>query len=1304
MSCTAGFRIIVAEPNATSRRWPGTSAVRASRIPSSAAPRNRATRPPSSAANTTAFSVYRLHRAGLDLEAWDRAYDPDVEALYCRVLDEVRPDIVHVHHWRRLTSNLVEIATDYEIPTVVTLHDTAAVCPKMFRVRDGAFCELPVTAQNCRDCVERVFFHDDVEIGATVEGYREDFRHELHLAGHVVMPSQTLAEFVARHAPVEPSRSSVLSPGALSSLPSTATRRTRRRHGSRLNLVYWGGLQWIKGVHVLLRALRDLPDSMRYRLDLWGEFAADDADYRRRIEKLAMDRPVRFRGPFEPDTLPFDDYDLAVFPSVGLESYSFTVDEAWRGGLPVIVPDRGAPAERLGGGGATYRADDAEDLADVLARAGDDAELVATWRADVPKVAAFERHAEDVMDVYRETKKSGPRIAELDDRLRVDRVRRLQDRMRRRERTAYDLRGEARQQRMRADGLTEQADRQSEALTKKDRVLDDFNKSLADMTKTLRDRDLDVARLSADIETRRLQAEARIEHAEDAIRERDRELRDYAASVAALEQRLEAMDEKIVARDTAVAERTRTVDEFAESVRALEVRIAELTDELQTTQTMLRTESEHRAAAEALASSTAVELTQANATTEQLERSLAQARTSLERQAEQLADRRRELHELSTERDDLQTTFDRVVSSERDARAEASRLGRRLDDMRRRAEAFERAHGDEIERVETEVAEKSRLLALAVDDVLRLGGDVDNIRSARVETTARLLPIAEEVADGDVDVDDVGGVVDLVIRNHVRLHDLIRERDALLESFATEWDHASGDSGRTVRSQDGGSTLSTDVRASEAPRRAAARKLRGSVDGLRRRMRRYRPGQRLKLLFVIHDFLPKHVAGTEIYTYNLVKRLAERHDVHLLFCEARHEQERYTVSTGHYENLPYTEVVHNYQWASFEETYRDPRMDDIFRDVLDRVQPDLVHIQHLHYFSIDFIPIAKELGLPVVYTLHEFMLMCARGGQLLREDMEICERPVPEKCADCIRHQPLADDYGAPDRRRAMRRMSDRVPIGLRDAFERFVGPAAPAELDDTTRPIYTAAAAERLRYLGERMKAVDLFISPSAFLRERFVDVDMIAPDRIIHSDNGFDLAPFSDYAHRPSETLRFGFVGTIAEYKGVHVLVEAFDAIEDDGVELQIWGDVETFQGYKERLLPMLRNPRIKLRGRFDPKKIADVLADIDVLIVPSLWFENSPLTIHEAWLAGIPVIASDRGGMAELVEDEVGGLHFRLGDAEDLRAKIRRFIDDRTLVDRLRRGLGEVKDIDDNAREIEGYYHDLLVGARPAASRLS
>jgi glycosyltransferase involved in cell wall biosynthesis len=108
----------------------------------------------------------------------------------------------------------------------------------------------------------------------------------------------------------------------------------------------------------------------------------------------------------------------------------------------------------------------------------------------------------------------------------------------------------------------------------------------------------------------------------------------------------------------------------------------------------------------------------------------------------------------------------------------------------------------------------------------------------------------------------------------------------------------------------------------------------------------------------------------------------------------------------------------------------------------------------------------------------------------------------------------------------------------------------------------------------------------------------------------------------------------------------------------------------GYGPRLRRLIGDDlRIQLAGRFDNRQVGAVLGQFDALVVPSIWYENSPLAIMEAQAAGLPVLTSALGGMAELVRDEVDGLHFAPGDAADLARQIQRLRDDPALLLRLR-----------------------------------
>jgi len=114
-----------------------------------------------------------------------------------------------------------------------------------------------------------------------------------------------------------------------------------------------------------------------------------------------------------------------------------------------------------------------------------------------------------------------------------------------------------------------------------------------------------------------------------------------------------------------------------------------------------------------------------------------------------------------------------------------------------------------------------------------------------------------------------------------------------------------------------------------------------------------------------------------------------------------------------------------------------------------------------------------------------------------------------------------------------------------------------------------------------------------------------------------------------------------------------------------------------------------RITFHGRFDNSRVATILADLDVVVVPSIWYENSPLAIMEAQAAGTPVITAHLGGMAELVRDGIDGLHFQPGDASDLARQLQRLLDHPDLLLQLRAQIDPPRSIDQEMADLLELY---------------
>ncbi|WP_159448149.1 glycosyltransferase [Papillibacter cinnamivorans] len=135
----------------------------------------------------------------------------------------------------------------------------------------------------------------------------------------------------------------------------------------------------------------------------------------------------------------------------------------------------------------------------------------------------------------------------------------------------------------------------------------------------------------------------------------------------------------------------------------------------------------------------------------------------------------------------------------------------------------------------------------------------------------------------------------------------------------------------------------------------------------------------------------------------------------------------------------------------------------------------------------------------------------------------------------------------------------------------------------------------------------------------------------------------------------MTFCYAGSLTRHKGVHLLLDAFRGLKGDGTGLLIYG---SGPGEYERRLRALAGDdgRIRFMGVYAPEDTASVFGGCDVVVIPSVWYENYPLVMHEALMSRVPVLASGIGGMSEKIKDGWNGNTFRVGDVEDLRQKMR------------------------------------------------
>jgi glycosyltransferase involved in cell wall biosynthesis len=326
-----------------------------------------------------------------------------------------------------------------------------------------------------------------------------------------------------------------------------------------------------------------------------------------------------------------------------------------------------------------------------------------------------------------------------------------------------------------------------------------------------------------------------------------------------------------------------------------------------------------------------------------------------------------------------------------------------------------------------------------------------------------------------------------------------------------------------------------------------------------------------------------------------------------------------------------------------------------FADFLRATKPDVVHFHHTFFMGMDLVTITRRVlpEVPIVYTLHEYLPICHRQGQLLRTSGELCLEASPRRCHECF--PDISEQY-----------------FFLRERFAKG------------------------------HFAQVDLFLAPSRFLLERYVDWG-IPPDRIRFEDYGRRPQLRVEAEDREGPRNRFAYFGQASPYKGLQVLLNAMPLVRDDHPDVRLRlhsANLEIqLESWREEFPALLEaaGNMVTFEGAYDHDLLPRLMAETDWVIVPSLWWENSPLVIQEALMHGRPVICSDVGGMAEKVENEVSGLHFRRGDPVSLAATIGRAASTPGLWERLRAGIPPVYGMDEHLASLTTTYDELLDRAR-------
>jgi len=418
-----------------------------------------------------------------------------------------------------------------------------------------------------------------------------------------------------------------------------------------------------------------------------------------------------------------------------------------------------------------------------------------------------------------------------------------------------------------------------------------------------------------------------------------------------------------------------------------------------------------------------------------------------------------------------------------------------------------------------------------------------------------------------------------------------------------------------------------------------------------------------KVLYVLHNHPDVRPGGAETYALELYEFMRDYGEFEPILLsrtgpphstvERYHEGTLVTMVNGDPNQYFFYTDKNDFDWLNGT-SFSKATFTRFFRDFLRAFRPDVVHFQHTLLLGYDMIRETRNT-LPdasIVYTLHEYMPICHRNGQMVRVGSdEPCLESSPRRCHECFPN------------------------ISPQSFFL-------------------------RKRFISSHLALVDQFLAPSKFLLERYVDWGM-PRHKVTYEDYGrlrtMGLVPPGD-ADEERPRNRLGFFGQFNYFKGVAVLLKAMALLAKEEIDVHLWLhganlelQSEEFRDEFSELLDAAAG-NVTLVGQYERRELAQLMASVDWVIVPSIWWENSPLVIQEAFLCRRPVICSDIGGMAEKVGHELNGLHFRTGDPEALAQAIRQAVGEPDLWRRLRAGISDVYSMEEHVSALTQLYGEL------------
>ena len=407
----------------------------------------------------------------------------------------------------------------------------------------------------------------------------------------------------------------------------------------------------------------------------------------------------------------------------------------------------------------------------------------------------------------------------------------------------------------------------------------------------------------------------------------------------------------------------------------------------------------------------------------------------------------------------------------------------------------------------------------------------------------------------------------------------------------------------------------------------------------------------MRILYVVHQFFPKGYTGTERLVLNIAKQMQRMgHYVEVITYGIEETNTDFLIEDGVmyakyiFQNVPVISIKYLNVYEDINVNIFDAKLADILNKFIYEGNFDIMHVAHPMRLGYA-IKVAHSLNLPIVLTLTDFWLLCPRGIFVTLKG-ELCYRGGDTlKCInECLGNF-----------------SQDKMQKRKEEAEEVF--------------------------------QYVDYCVSATRFLQKMFETNGFSDINLIKFGTDYSEVKPnIKKYSENCEITL--GYLSSLQPHKGAHILLEAFVKANMDNISLKIYGDYLNQPHYHANLKKIINgHKKVEFCGEYKYEDLAEIFAGIDIAVVPSVWWENSPLVLLGALAHKVPAIVSNLGGMTEVIEDGENGYVFEVGNAGSLVEVLQKIGENPTMLNKIKNNIHPPPRIEEEAFEYEKLYLRLI-----------